>query len=142
MKKILLAIVCVLSLSTQLFAGRPIETEDLPEKVQEFVKKHFPKVEVSYAKQDDDWFERDYTVVLTNGDKLEFTSKGEWTEIDCEHNQVPEAIIPAAIRKYINEKQKGKRVLEIKKERRHYEVKLSNKLEMEFSLDGKLLKYD
>ena len=34
------------------------------------------------------------------------------------------------------------RVVEIKKERRHYDVKLSNKLEMEFSLDGKLLRYD
>lgn len=142
MKKMLFAIVCVLGLSTQLFAGRPVETTDLPKNVQEFVKKHFPNVEVSYAKQDDDWFERDYTVVLTNGDKLEFTSKGEWTEIDCEHNQVPEAIIPAAIRKYMNEKQKGQRVVKIKKERRHYEVELSNKLEMEFSLDGKLLKYD
>jgi SOS response regulatory protein OraA/RecX len=112
------------------------------EDVQEFVKKHFPNIEVSYAKQDNDLFERDYTVVLTNGNKIEFTSKGEWKEVDCEHHQVPEGIIPDAIRKYLNENQKGHRVIEIKKDFRHYDVKLSNKLEMEFGLDGKLLRYD
>ena len=70
------------------------------------------------------------------------SSKGEWKELDCEHNQVPEGIIPAPIRKYVSENQKGQRIVEIKKERRHYDVKLSNKLEMEFSLDGKLLRFD
>lgn len=142
MKKVLFAIVCLFALSTQTFADRPVEKSQLPVNVQEFVKKHFPGVEVSYAKQDNDWFEKDYTVVLTNGDKLEFTSKGEWKELDCEHNQVPEGIIPAPIRKYVSENQKGQHIVEIKKERRHYDVKLSNKLEMEFSLDGKLLRFD
>ena len=142
MKKVLFAIVCLFALSTQTFADRPVEKSQLPVNVQEFVKKHFPGVEVSYAKQDNDWFEKDYTVVLTNGDKLEFTSKGEWKELDCEHNQVPEGIIPAPIRKYVSENQKGQRIVEIKKERRHYDVKLSNKLEMELSLDGKLLRFD
>ena len=142
MKKVLFAIVCLFALSTQTFADRPVEKSQLPVNVQEFVKKQVPGVEVSYAKQDNDWFEKDYTVVLTNGDKLEFTSKGEWKELDCEHNQVPEGIIPAPIRKYVSENQKGQRIVEIKKERRHYDVKLSNKLEMEFSLDGKLLRFD
>ena len=142
MKKVLFAIVCLFALSTQTFADRPVEKPQLPVNAQEFLKKYFPNVEISYAKQDNDWFERDYTVVLTNGNRLEFTSKGEWKELDCEHNQVPEAIVPAAIRKYVNDNQKGQRVVEIKKERRHYDVKLSNKLEMEFSLNGKLLRFD
>ena len=143
MKKTFFAIVCLFALSSLFaLADRPVDKILLPLHAKEFLIKHFPQVEVSYAKQDNDWFERDYTVVLTNGDKLEFTSKGEWKEIDCEHNQVPEAIIPVAIRKYVNENQKGQRIVEIKKERRHYEVKLSNKLELEFSLDGKLLRYD
>lgn len=142
MKKMFLAIVALVFVSVQSFADRAVEKSQLPTNVQEFIKKHFPNVEVSYAKQDNDLFDRDYTVVLTNGDKLEFTSKGEWKELDCEHNQVPEAVVPATIRKYLNENQKGQRVIEIKKERRHYDVKLSNKLELEFSLDGKLLRYD
>ena len=142
MKKTLFAIVCLFALSTQTFADRPVEKSQLPVNAQEFIKKHFSNGEISYAKHDNDWFDRDYTVVLTNGNRLEFTSKGEWKELDCEHNQVPEAIVPAAIRKYVNDNQKGQRVVEIKKERRHYDVKLSNKLEMEFSLDGKLLRFD
>ena len=142
MKKLFFALVCLFALSTQTFADRPVVKSQLPVKVQEFLKNHFSNVEISYAKQDSDWFERDYTVVLTNGDKLEFTSKGDWKDVDCEHNQVPEAIIPAAIRKYLNENQKGHRVVEIKKELRHYDVKLNNDLDMEFSLNGKLLRYD
>lgn len=143
MKKTLFAIVCLFALSSvSAFADRPVEKAQLPVNAQEFLKKHFPNVEISYAKQDNDWFDRDYTVVLTNGNRLEFTRKGEWKELDCEHSQVPEAIVPAAIRKYVNDNQKGQRVVEIKKERRHYDVKLSNKLEMEFSLNGKLLRFD
>ena len=61
MKKVLFAIVCLFALSTQTFADRPVEKSQLPVNVQEFVKKHFPGVEVSYAKQDNDWFEKDYT---------------------------------------------------------------------------------
>lgn len=143
MKKTLFIIVCLLSLSSvSVFADRPVDKAQLPIVVKGFLTKHFPNVEVSYAKQDNDLFDRDYTVVLTNGDKVEFTSKGEWKEVDCEHNQVPEAIIPAAIRKHLNENHKGYSVIEIKKERRHYDVKLNNKLELEFSLNGKLLRYD
>lgn len=142
MKKVFLAIVALVFVSVQSFADRAVEKSQLPANVQEFVKKHFPNIEVSYAKQDNDLFERDYTVVLTNGNKIEFTSKGEWKEVDCEHHQVPEGIIPDAIRKYLNENQKGHRVIEIKKDFSHYDVKLSNKLEMEFGFDGKLLRYD
>lgn len=142
MKKVLFAIVCLFALSTQTFADRPVSAAQLPANVQEFVKKHFPGVEVSYAKQDNDWFERDYTVVLTNGARLEFTSKGEWKEVDCEHGQVPEGILPAAIKKFVKDNHKNHRVVEIKKERRHYDVKLSNDLDMEFNLKGELLRYD
>lgn len=142
MKKLLFVIAGLFIISTQALADRAIEASQLPTKVQEFIKQHFKGIEVSYAKQDNDWFDRDYTVVLTNGDKLEFTSKGEWKEIDCEHNSVPATLIPAAISKHVASKQKGQKIVELKKERRHYDVKLGNGLEIEFSLDGKLLRYD
>ena len=143
MKKTFFAIACLFTLSSvSASADRPVEKGQLPANTQEFLTKHFPSVEVSYAKQGNELLDKDFTVVLTNGDKLEFTSKGEWKEVDCEHNRVPEAIIPATIRKYISDNQKGRYVVEIKKEFRHYDVKLDNKLELEFSLDGKLLRYD
>ena len=142
MKKLFFALVCLFALSTQTFADRPVEKSQLPVKVQEFVKKHFPNVEISYAQKDNDWFDRELTVVLANGTKLEFTSKGEWLDVDCERGRVPESIIPAEIKKFISENHKNHYVKEIKKERRHYDVKLNNDLDMEFSLNGKLLRYD
>ena len=143
MKKTLCAVVVLFALSAVgLFANRPVSANELPANIQKFIKSHFPSVEVSYAKQDDDWLEKHYTVVLTNGDKLEFTNKGEWLEIDCEHNRVPEALIPAAIREHVAQTQYGHHVIEFKKERRHYEVRLNNKVEMEFSFDGRFLRFD
>lgn len=142
MKKFLFVLLSLFAINVQLMADRPVEASQLPKAITEFIHKHFPKVEVSYAKQDSDIFERNYTIVLTNGDKLEFTRKGEWTDLDCEHNQVPISAIPEPIRKYVNERYKNHKVTELKKERRHYDVKLSNDLELVFSLDGRLLRYD
>lgn len=143
MKKVLFAIVCLFALSVQqVLADKPVSANQLPAKAQQFLKKYFPGVEVSYAKQDADIFDRDYTVVLTNGNRVEFYRNGEWKEVDCEHHQVPAGILPENISKYISDNHKGQQVVEVKKERRHYEVKLQNDLDMEFSLDGKLLKYD
>lgn len=143
MKKVLFAVVCMLTLSVQqVLADKPVNVNQLPAQAQQFLKTYFSGIEISYAKQDTDLFDRDYTVVLTNGDKVEFDRNGVWKEVDCEHHQVPAGIVPAAISNFISANHKGQPVVEIKKERRRYEVKLQNDLDMEFSLDGKLLKYD
>ncbi len=142
MKKVLFAIVCLFSFSAQSFADRPVDFSQLPANAQEFIKRHFANVKVSYAMQDNDLFDRDYTVVLANGDNLEFSRKGEWKELNCGRNAVPATVIPEAIKKYVSEKHSGHRVIELKIDGRHYDVKLSNKLELEFSLKGKLLRFD
>ena len=112
MKKVLFAIVCLFYLSVQLvLADKPVNSNQLPVKAQQFLEKYFPNVEVSYAKQDTDIFDRDYTVVLTNGDKVEFDRNGNWKEVDCEHHQVPAGILPDVISKYISDKYKGQQVV-------------------------------
>lgn len=144
MKKLVVAIACLFALSANLFAmsDRPVEVNQLPDKVQQFIATHFGFTEVSYAKHDTDLFDRSYTVVFTNGDKVEFYAGGEWEEIDCEHNAVPEALIPDFVKSFIDTKHKGQTVVELKKDKRRYDVKLKNGLELEFSQKGKFLKYD
>ena len=76
MKKftILLASLAVMASSVPAFAGkdRIITVGELPAVAQQFVQTHFKAVEVSYAKVDEELFDKDYKVVFVNGSKVEF----------------------------------------------------------------------
>ena len=75
MKKftILLASLAVMASSVPAFAGkdRIITVGELPAVAQQFVQTHFKAVEVSYAKVDEELFDKDYKVVFVNGSRTE-----------------------------------------------------------------------
>ena len=89
MKKftILLASLAVMASSVPAFAGkdRIITVGELPAVAQQFVQTHFKAVEVSYAKVDEELFDKDYKVVFVNGSKVEFAKDGAWKEVDCKY---------------------------------------------------------
>lgn len=51
---------------------RPIVVGELPAAAREFLRTHFDGLEVSYAKVDEDFFDKEYKVVFVNGAKVEF----------------------------------------------------------------------
>ena len=71
---------------------RPIRYEELPAEAQSFIKSYFAKEEVSYAILDKGILFDEYSVVLANGDKLDFDNKGNWTEVKCRYSAVPSGI--------------------------------------------------
>lgn len=144
MKKILLLLVCLFSLQTVVRADddRPIAVTQLPASAQQFIKKHFAGNQVAFAKMEKDWFSKSYDVTFTNGNKLEFDEKGEWTEVDCKYTSVPAAIVPKAIAYYVAQNYKDVRILKIDRDTRDYEVKLSNRLELKFDLQFNLIDID
>lgn len=144
MKKILLLLVCLFSLQTVVRADddRPIAVTQLPASAQQFIKKHFAGNQVAFAKMEKDWFSKSYDVTFTNGNKLEFDEKGEWTEVDCKYTSVPAAIVPKAIADYVAQNYKDIRILKIDRDTRDYEVKLSNRLELKFDLQFNLIDID
>ena len=52
------------------------------------------------------------------------------------------SVIPAAIRKYISENYSDVKVLKIERDKKEYEVKLSNKWELKFDLQFNLIDID
>lgn len=144
MKKILLLLLCLFSLQTVVRADddRPIAVTQLPASAQQFIKKHFAGNQVAFAKMEKDWFSKSYDVTFTNGNKLEFDEKGEWTEVDCKYTSVPAAIVPKAIADYVAQNYKDVRILKIDRDSRDYEVKLSNRLELKFNLQFNLIDID
>jgi len=145
MKKIMFLLTLVFSLCVVNafgFNDKVISKNQLPAQAQSFLNENFADVKISYAKQETDFIERSYEVVLADGTKLEFTKKGNWKEVDCRYGEVPSAIVPAPIKSFINENYSGSRVLKIERDSRGYEVKLSNKLELKFNNDFKIVDID
>lgn len=144
MKKFLTLMLCLFSLQMIVRADndKTIQTSDLPKKAQLFIEKHFSGVKVAYAKQESDLLDKTYDVVFTNGNKVEFDKKGEWKEVDCKQDELPAGIVPAKIKEYVNQNYSGVKMLKIDRDKKDYEVKLSNKLDLKFDMRFNLIELD
>ncbi len=131
----LTAWLCIMALQVPAAAGNdtPITTSQLPATAQEFIRTNFPGQKVALAKIETEFMEKSYEVIFTNGTKVEFDRKGNWTDVDCKRSSVPTGIIPTQIATYINQNYPGCKVLKIEKESKEWEVELNNGLEITFN---------
>ena len=145
MKKILSLLVLAI-VAVQFSWAADVITKDmnqLPLPARNFINRHFTKPEVSHIKIDKEMLEATkYEVLLTDGTEIEFDSKGNWEEVDCKHTSVLVAIIPAAIQKYVTTNYPDAKVLKIERDKKDYEVKLSNRTELKFDLKFNLIDID
>jgi hypothetical protein len=127
-----------------VYAGtdQPIDVKELPNKVQTFIKTHFPNEQVSLAKRERDLFETRYEVLFVNSVKLEFLGNGEWEEVDCRYQAVPDAIVPPQILTSVRERYPDAKIVEINRDKRDYELKLANGLELVYDLQYRLVDID
>ena len=135
MKKIVFLFISLFAMNFVAWAGndKPIQVSEMPKAAQLFIKNHFADLSVAMAKVETDFQDKNYDVVFTNGNKVEFDKKGNWTNVDCEHTQVPVAILPEAIRQYVTQNYPDAKVLKIEvTDRKGYDVELSNGFELEF----------
>lgn len=144
MKKLITLSVCLFALLGLAKADndKPISLNELPQKSQKFIKQYFPKNEISYAKMEKEVWDKKYEVVFVNGEKIEFDKKGDWKEIDCKFSAVPEALIPAAIKKHLAEQYPQAKVIQIERDSKGYDVKLNNKLELKYTPTFQLKEID
>ncbi len=145
MKKILIALVLVFPFSVALAFGggdKVVSKKELPAQAQSLINEYFASAKISYAKLETDFLERSYEVMLADGVKLEFTKKGSWKEVDCRYGEVPAGIVPAAIKNYVAENYPEAKIIKIERDGREYDVKLSNKLELTFNKDFKIIDID
>ena len=114
MKKILLTLIAIFSVgifSAMADNDRVINKSQLPAPAQQFLNEHFAGVDLTYAKEERDIFKHSFEVRLADGTKIEFTSKGEWDEVECRFGEVPAAIVPQAIKEYIDKNYAGAKVI-------------------------------
>lgn len=121
---------------------RIITVGELPAASQQFISTCFKEVGISYAKVDEEWFDKEYKVVLLDGSKIEFVRSGAWKEVDCKYGEVPAGVVPAPIRDCVATRFSDRRIVSIERDRRSYDVKLDNGLDLEFDSDFRLIDID
>lgn len=145
MKKtlILMLAIIVASISATTHADTLINKSELPKSAQTFLTKHFPGDNIKKAKKEQGRRGMEYEVDLQSGAEIDFRDNGDWKEIKAAQGAaVPQAIIPAAIVKYVSTNFKGQNIVEISRKRGGYEVELSNGTELKLTEDAKPMPAD
>lgn len=144
MKHILFIVALIAGIFTASARGNySREIGTLPPAAQTLIKTHF-KADVNHIKVEKDLgINTKYDVVLNDGTEITFDKGGNWKEIEVRKgSSVPDAFIPADMKNYIKQNQKGSAVIGIEKKRGGYEVELTNGVEMKFDSNGKFVRYD
>lgn len=144
MKKLFFLLVCLFTLQSVARADddKPIQINQLPQQAQLFIKQHFADSRTAIAKMESDFFDKSYDVIFTNGNKVEFDKKGNWKEVNCKYSSVPVGVIPSPVLKYVAANYPEAKVLKIERDKKDYEVKLSNGWNLKFDLKFNLIDID
>jgi hypothetical protein len=135
---ILLAFVMTMCLTVKADNDRVITFDQLPEQAQTLIKKHFAdKVPLVITV---DW--DDYTVMFQSGEKVEFDKKGNWREFSCKSSSVPAALIPEQIKAQVKKTFPGATIIKLDRDRRGYDVKLNNGMDLEFNKKFEIVEVD
>ncbi len=140
MKKIILALLTIVMMGSSLWAStdkRTIDPERLPKAATELIQKHWPSCVIDHAFIDG----REYEVLLSDGTLIEFDSKGVWKEMKC-IDGLPVTLVPGYITRYVVNRYPKQLIIECEKMIRGYEVKLTNGLEIQFDMQGRVTHVD
>ena len=142
MKKILIFFAALfLSAAIMVADNKSIDVNRLPDAARTFINEHFSGVQILYATQEDDLFYPDYDVALANGVFLEFYNNGALEKIACKDG-VSSDFIPVSIQEFVKVRYPDAYFTEYKVDKKHYEVKLSNRLELKFNSRFALVEID
>ena len=140
MKKFLVLFAAMLTLgfSAKADHDQVINFNQLPATAQKMLKQNFSNKVPLIVTMDWD----DYTIVYDSGEKVEFDKEGNWKEIECRSSRVPTDLIPEQIKTHIKNTFPGTTILKIDRNRRGYEVKLNNGLEVEYNRSFQVIDID
>lgn len=144
MKKFIILVVLFITAFTVIAVhakDKTIKFRQLPENAQAFIKAHFSKDKIELILFDDDIFDKDYEVRMMNGAKVEFDSKGNWTEVSDKQG-IPNTAIPQAIRDYVGDNEFARPVVKISRDKWGYEIKSSKGVEIKFNNKFKVVEVD
>lgn len=132
-----------LPLLTSAQKEKRINLQDLPEQAQSFIKNNLNKAKAQQVwKETENALEVAYKVTFQDRLKVKFDKLGNWKEVNGNRKPIPTEFIPDKILRYVRQSFPHNEVVKIEKEKRSYEVEISNGLELEFDKKGNFVKID
>ena len=143
MKNIILAAIAAMTLTlTACDKTTIVQYNELPAAAQQTLSTYFADEQIAVIpKEYDDWGIR-YNVIFSNANEIEFNKKGEWQDIKCRATKVPDGIVPERIMQYVVQTYPEAAIWELKRDKRSYEVELSNMVELKFDLNFNIIDLD
>ena len=121
---------------------RPVDFKKLPVAAQTFINANYPGVTLLYITKDDDVILPDYSVMLKNGVRLQFSNGGDLESIKVQEGAVPAGIVPVQITDYVKAAYPEAFIKEYDVDRNSPEVKLSNRLDIKFNRSFQVVEID
>lgn len=140
MKNGIITVVLLLSFVISANAQKKIEISELPKPAQDFLQKYFSNTTVDIAKKDAEHGEKGYEVKLKDGTEVEFWKDGSYREVDGDDKPIPTGFIPSAVKDYVAKNHPNEKITHIDYGHKDLDVDLTNKIDLEFTKDGKILK--
>ena len=134
--------VALLSLAMSVTAQKKIEVADLPPASINFIREYFPNTTVEKAKKDAEHGEKGYEVILSDGTEVEFWKDGKWREVDGDKKPIPTAYIDKSIVDYVAKNYPNEKIPHIDYGHKDVDVDLTNKIDLEFTKEGKFIEKD
>ena len=140
MKMKLFLAIALLIATISASAQKKIEVTELPKPAQEFLEKYFSYTLVEKVQKDPEHGEKGYEVKLKDGTEVEFWKDGSYREVDGGDNPIPTNFIPDNIKAYVAKNHPNEKITHIDYGHKDLDVDLKNKIDLEFTKDGKILK--
>lgn len=144
MKKLLSLLVLAL-VAVQIAVAGDVITQDpnqLPPAARTFLKQYFGESQISHIKIETEFLNKKYEVLMTDLVEVEFDSKGNWTDVKCKRSRVPDELIPAYAKEYVQKNFPQATVVKLERDRGELEVDLNNGLSLTFNKRGQLIDID
>lgn len=142
MKKTLFAGVCAFCLLISLYGKeRLLSAAEIPQEITQFITGHFPEHTLVQALEERDGLQISYEVILSDNVRLEFDKKKNVTDIEA-YTKLPDTLIPEKIRSYIKTQYPDQSIIAWERDRKDQSVKLTNLMELVFTLKGDFIKID
>jgi len=134
------ALTLVVSGSTTFAQGK----QNVPQKITEYVAKHFPDNPITKFEKDLEDGRVTYEVELRDNTELEFNNKMEIIKIDSNSDSktLPKSVIPKVVHDYVKANYPNNFVVKWEKERRGYEVELNNDIDLKIYNNGRKVYID
>lgn len=119
------------------------KNEVLPVEIINYIEQHFPGKKIVKSKIERKFNKLKYEVKLEGGFELEFNERKEVVEIEG-ITKLPDSVIPPKILAYVKTNYPDNYIIEweLDDNETKQEVKLDNRIELEFTLDGEFIKID